>query len=67
MHADKASLAEAVDWEKVNNKPNYFSHVFVKNGNIISNDLSVIRVSADEYSKMLFNGELKNTALYVVD
>lgn len=67
VHADKASLAEAVDWEKVNNKPNYFSHVFVKNGNIISNDLSVIRVSADEYSKMLFNGELENTALYVVD
>lgn len=67
VHADKASLAEAVEWENINDKPEYFSHVFVKNGNLSSNDLSVIRVSADEYSKMMFNGELKDAALYVVD
>ena len=65
-YAISSSSADNISWKNVNDKPD-FSHVFVKNGDIISTDLSVIRVSADEYSEMLFNGKLEKTTLYVVD
>lgn len=62
-----AVSAGNVTWENVSGRPNLNEIVYVENGDLTSNSISVMQLPVDEYSEKLIRNDLCDNVLYIVD